>query len=143
MTCLSCLEHVTTGVTRLKVLGFKNAFRSFLFCVALCMHHHAFTLYLFMVHSSSLNDITTSEQDRQCTCNVTPTRVRESLLPWKSNKCYIFVCVYVRARARAFLCPGAWACVCAYVPVALLIQYATRMRHIVTSFVTLLASPQF
>ena len=34
-----------------------------------------------------------SKQDKQCTYNVTLTRVRESLLPWKSNKYYVFVCV--------------------------------------------------
>ena len=45
--------------------------------------------------------------------------------------------------ARACGQPGAWACACAYVHVALLIQYATRMRHIVTSFVVPLAPPYF
>ena len=77
-------------------------------------------------------------QDIQCAYNVTLRRVRESLLTWKSDKYYIFVCV--RARP-AYLCPGRWACVCACVHVALLIQHATRMRHIVTSFVAPLALP--
>jgi hypothetical protein len=54
-------------------------------------------------------------------------RVHASLLPWKSNKYYIFVCV----------------CVCARALVALLIQHATRMRHIVTLFVAPLAPPHF
>ena len=60
--------------------------------------------------------------------NVTLRHVRESLLPWKSNKYYIFVC----------------ACACKSVcrHVALLIQYANRMHHIVMSFVAPLA-PQF
>ena len=40
------------------------------------------------------------KQDRQCTCNVIFTRVRELLLPWE-NKYYIFVCVRVRACVRA------------------------------------------
>jgi hypothetical protein len=30
---------------------------------------------------------------------------------------------------------GTWACICAYVNIVLLIQHATRMRHIMTSFV--------
>ena len=45
------------------------------------------------------------KQDRQCTYNVRLERVRESFLPWKSNKYYVFacvcVCVCVCARARA------------------------------------------
>ena len=68
---------------------------------------------------------------RQCTYNVILTRVHESLLPRKSNKYYIFVCVRV----------------CSSVPrrvhVALLIQHVTRMRHIVTSFVPPMAPPYF
>ena len=60
-------------------------------------------------------------QYRQCTYNATVRRVCESLLPWNSNKYYIFVCVCV--RARACVCPGAWACTCS--PVALCIQHAT------------------
>jgi hypothetical protein len=40
-------------------------------------------------------------QDRQCTCNVTMRSARESLLPWKSNKYYMCVCVCVRARGHA------------------------------------------
>jgi hypothetical protein len=55
------------------------------------------------------------------------------ILAWKSNKYYIFVCACARA------CQGAWACV----HVALLIQHATRMRHIVVSFVAPLAPPYF
>jgi hypothetical protein len=35
------------------------------------------------------------------------------------------------------------ACACACMHVALLIQHATRVRHIVTSFVALLAPPSF
>jgi hypothetical protein len=61
-------------------------------------------------------------QDRQCTYNVTLRQVRESFLPWKSNKYYICVCV------------RAGACACARVHVALRVPHATRTRHIVTSF---------
>ena len=47
---------------------------------------------------------------RQCKYNVTLRRFRESLLPWKSNKYYVFVCV----RARAFVrVPGSvGVCMC-------------------------------
>jgi hypothetical protein len=59
-------------------------------------------------------------QDSQCTCNVILRRVRESLLQWKSNKYYIFVCVCVCACVLAFLLacmrvygyPGMWASAC-------------------------------
>ena len=101
------------------------------------------------------------QQDRQCTYNLTKRRFRESLLTRKSNKYYIFLCVCVcmcaRVRAcvwmprrlgvclhmRACGCRGAWACICACVHVALLIQHASRMRHIVTSLVAPLVEPYF
>jgi hypothetical protein len=40
---------------------------------------------------------------------------------------YILVCVCMLARACVRACgyPGAWACACAYVHIALLIQHAT------------------
>jgi hypothetical protein len=57
--------------------------------------------------------------------------IGESLLPWKSNKHYILVCVWVRACGY----PDAWTYEFTYVDIALLTQHATRMRHIVTSFV--------
>jgi hypothetical protein len=63
----------------------------------------------------------TTQQDRQCTWNVTMRRIHESLLQWKSSKYYLLVC----------MCK----CACAYVHVASLFQHATRMRHIVTSLV--------
>ena len=47
------------------------------------------------------------------------------------------VCVCVRARGRARVCER----VHAHVRVALLIQHATRMRRVVTSFVVPLAPP--
>ena len=67
------------------------------------------------------------EQDRQCTYNVTLRCFCESLFPWKSNKYYIFVCVCVRACVH----------------VALLIQHATRMRHVMASSVTPQVPPYF
>jgi hypothetical protein len=51
------------------------------------------------------------------------------------------VCACVNARACGF--PGAWACACVCVRVALLTQHATRMRHIVTSFLAPLAPSYF
>jgi hypothetical protein len=77
--------------------------------------------------------------------NVLLRRVRLSLLPSKSNKYYLMVCVCMRTRVCVRACgyPGAWACACAYVHVALLIQHATLMRHIVTSFVAPPAPPYF
>jgi hypothetical protein len=41
----------------------------------------------------------TDVKRRQCTYNVTLNRVRQSLLLWKSNKCYICVCAGARVRA--------------------------------------------
>ena len=75
--------------------------------------------------------------------NVTMRRIRESFLPRKSNKYYIFVCA--RALSRACVGPGAWAwaCACACLQILLLIQHATRMRHIVMSFVDPLATQYF
>jgi hypothetical protein len=60
-----------------------------------------------------------------CTCNATLTCVREPLLPWKSNKCCIFVSVCVcvcmcarastwRADARALGCVQTRACSLTY-----------------------------
>jgi hypothetical protein len=50
----------------------------------------------------------------------------------------ILVCVcmlVLRACVRACRYPGTWKCASAYVHITLLIQQATRMRHIVTSLV--------
>jgi hypothetical protein len=49
----------------------------------------------------------------------------------------------VCARVLMTVGVGAQALVCAWKHVALLIQHATRMRHIVTSFVAPLAPPYF
>ena len=64
-----------------------------------------------------------SEQEGQCTYNVTLRCVRESLLPWKSSIIYWSACACVRA--------------------ALLIKHATSMSHYVTSFVTPSVSTTF
>ena len=67
--------------------------------------------------------------------NVILRRVREFLFPSKRNKCYLLVDGCVRACVRECGYPGAWACACEYVHVALLIQHPKDMRHVVTSFV--------
>jgi hypothetical protein len=68
-------------------------------------------------------------QERQCVYNVT-------LLAWEKQQIlHIGLCVHACAFVCACGYPGAWACVCEHVHGALLIQLATRMRHIVTSFV--------
>jgi hypothetical protein len=64
---------------------------------------------------------------------LTLRRVHELLLPWKSDKYYIFV------RAGMHMC----MCVSWHVHVALLIQRATHMHHIVMSVVAPLAPPYF
>jgi hypothetical protein len=51
----------------------------------------------------------------------------------KINNYYIFLCV------RA--CPGAWACTRARASVVLLTKHATRMRHMLLSFVSPSATP--
>jgi hypothetical protein len=48
-----------------------------------------------------------------------------------------YLCVCALDFLRACVCPGALACACACVHVALLIQHATCIRHVVTSFVWL------
>jgi hypothetical protein len=87
----------------------------------------------------------THKKERQYAYNVTLRRVRETIVCREKaiNIRYFSVCVCVRACVRA--CVGGWvdgwmgacwgACSCAFACVDLLIQHATRMRHIVLSFV--------
>ena len=72
--------------------------------------------------------------------NVTLRRIRETLLPWKSNKYYIFLCVCACARPRFRTCVGVCMCVraCRHAYPA-----CNSMRHNVTSFVAPLAAPYF
>ena len=58
-----------------------------------------------------------------------------------SGKAILHMCV--RVSAYACVCPDAWEYACACLHVALLIHHATRMRHIVTSYVATLAPPYF
>ena len=89
----------------------------------------------------------TERQHRQLTYDVMLRSVRESLLPWKSNKYYAFlcvcVCVCVCARVRGCGHQEAWTCACVWVHVVLLVQHDVLMRYIVTSFVAPLAPPYF
>ena len=52
---------------------------------------------------------------------------------------YWFECACVRPCGHR----SAWACACIYVRIALIIQHATRMRHIVTSLVAPRSPPNF
>ena len=56
---------------------------------------------------------------------------------------HISLCVLVRVCLRTCGCPVAWVCTCACVHVAFLIQHATHMRRIVTSFVAPQTPPPF
>ena len=78
----------------------------------------------FSVATRQPTSRTKIERKGQCTYNVTSVLV-------------IGLC------AHACGYPGAWACACAYVHVALLIQRAMRMRHVVTSFVAARFPPYF
>jgi hypothetical protein len=79
---------------------------------------------------------TETEQDGQCTYNVILSAFENYCCRGKAkNITYSCVC------ARAY--PGAWTFACAWVHVALLIQHATSIRRIMTSFVAPLAPPYF
>ena len=75
-------------------------------------------------------------------------RIRELLLPWISNTCYILVCVCVRTRVvlrffRACVSVGTRASESVHARVALLIGHTEHMRNTETSFVASLAPPYF
>jgi hypothetical protein len=42
----------------------------------------------------------TLQQHTHCTCNATMRRVKDLLLPWKINECYISLCTRASARSR-------------------------------------------
>ena len=69
--------------------------------------------------------------------------IHELLLPWKSNEYYILTSACVRACVRSPGYTDAWASACAYVHIALLIQHATLMRHILKSLVFPWSLPHF
>jgi hypothetical protein len=56
---------------------------------------------------------------------------------------YWCVCVHACACVRTCGCMAEWACACAHVHIAFLIQHATRMRHVVMSFVAPLSPLYF
>ena len=79
-------------------------------------------------------------KQRQCMYDVTLRRVYGTITAVEKQKVLnICLCVWVWVNGW----PGASACACTCMRVALLIQHATRMRHIVTSFATPLAPPYF
>ena len=82
---------------------------------------------------------TKSKQDRQCTYNVT----HYYHYHYCRGKAISITSLRMYACSRSCVCPGAWASARACVHVALLIQHATRMRHIVTSFVAAQSPPNF
>jgi hypothetical protein len=76
------------------------------------------------------HDTNDEDNNKNNNNNVTVRRFRETIVAVEKQRVlYISVCVYARG------CPGtrAYACECARV--ALLIQHAKRMRHIVFSLV--------
>ena len=77
-----------------------------------------------------------NEQERQCTYNVTLKSVHETTVV-ESYNYYKRDCVC--ACVCVCECSGAWACECLCARVSLLIQNATHMRQIVTSFMVPLA----
>ena len=83
------------------------------------------------------------KEDTQCTCNVKLRSVRETIVAIETSMYYILLCV--RAWVWAYVCVcvlvgvAARARVCGRARVDLVIQYATRMRHIASS----LAPPYF
>jgi hypothetical protein len=66
-----------------------------------------------------------AKQERQCTLK----RVHETIVAWKSNKYFTFVCVWGGGEEWVVVSERVLACACARV--ALLIQHKMR-RHIVT-----------
>ena len=67
--------------------------------------------------------------------------LRESLLPWKSNKYYFCVCVCIRAPAYVWVPELVGVCMC--VRACSIAKHATRMRHFMTSFVASWSPPYF
>jgi hypothetical protein len=69
-----------------------------------------------------------------------------NIVAMEKQKVYIFFCVCSCARACVRACvkyPGALVCAYAFLHLALLIQHATRVRHIVKSIVAPQAPPNF
>jgi hypothetical protein len=114
-----------------------------LFCG--CSSNTRCNYYLMLTVLFLILSFTKFQQARQCMYNVKLRRVRESLLQWKSNKYYLLVCVCVRACVRAcvHLSNRARGRVHAHKHVALIIQHAKRIRHIVTSFVASSSPPYY
>jgi hypothetical protein len=62
-------------------------------------HKHKFPLVFVIFLTAASPSFNSFKREGQCAYNVTLWPDRESLLPWKSNKRYLLVCVCKRARA--------------------------------------------
>ena len=76
-------------------------------------------------------------------CNEKESNSNKTSVEKAIKNTYLCVCMCARARARECVCSGSLACAFACLRLALLIEYATRMRHIVTSFLAFLTKPHF
>jgi hypothetical protein len=83
-----------------------------------------------------------NKQERQRTYNVTLRRVWVIIVAVEKQY-LLHTCLCVKARVRAFMHRGLWACSCLCVSTALLIHHTMRMHHIVTYFVAPLVPPKF
>ena len=83
-------------------------------------------------------------QGRQGTYNVTLGRIRETIFAVEKQQVLcISMCVCTGVGAWVGACPSAWESACALVRVAVIIQHATLLRHILLSSVASLAPPNF
>jgi hypothetical protein len=73
---------------------------------------------------------TQPKQQMKCTYNSTLRRVRESLLPWRRNKYYIFVCVRACACLCVRACSLAYPACNAYAPYCDVICGPHSLHHI-------------
>jgi hypothetical protein len=106
-----------------------NAYNTSVLCrwILLTSYHPVTFLYLCPTFTPNYGE--RKKPERQCKYNVTMRRVRESLLPYKSNKYYLLVCACVRVGTRA---RG-----------RMLDRTFTLLMHHVTSFVAPQSLPYF
>jgi hypothetical protein len=97
-----------------------GAFNFRLKCNSYVIYYFTLTFGSFRTVELRLSGRQSSEQlpVKQCTYHVTLRSVCEPLLPWKSNICFIFLCVCVRAcvrkPGRQGVCMRIRACILAY-----------------------------
>ena len=119
MTPENTKHQFTTAVGRHGTVGLRG-----LHLLSLLFHVSGDTGQPFICTSA----LSSRKEDRQCTHNVT-------LLHVANHCCCAKAISIIYWSVRACWYPGAWASARACVHVALATQHATRMRHIVTSFV--------